>query len=130
MKQRVLDIMLWLPTVFLVWVFLRQGFAKFDDASGWANAFAMWHFPNWFRMLVGAAEVSAAILLLPRRTASLGGAIIVIVMIGAMLTHVYWHRPKAVTSEIVPLILATTVTIGRRRYLPHATLRVAEHHAG
>jgi len=114
MKRRAIDILLWLPTIFLVYVFLRQGFAKFDALSGWARAFATWHFPVWFRIAIGAAEVGAALLLLLRRTAFFGAAIISAIMIGAMLTHVYWHRPKAVTSEVLPLVLAATVMIGRR----------------
>jgi uncharacterized membrane protein YphA (DoxX/SURF4 family) len=114
MKQRVIDILLWLPAIFLAYVFLRQGFAKFDAHSGWARAFAVWHFPVWFRIAVGAAEMAGALLLLLRRTAFFGAALIAAIMIGAMATHVYWHRPKAVTSEVFPLALATIVMIGRR----------------
>jgi hypothetical protein len=54
-------------------------------------------------------------LLLTRRTAFAGALIIIVVMIGAMATHVYWARPGQVTSEILPLLLATLVAIGRRR---------------
>jgi hypothetical protein len=45
-----------------------------------------------------------------------GGAIIIIaVMLGAMGTHIWWGRPGQVTSEILPLLLATIVAIGRRK---------------
>jgi len=54
-------------------------------------------------------------LLLTRRTAFAGALIIIVVMIGAMATHVYWARPGQVTSEILPLVLATIVAIGRRK---------------
>ena len=114
MKRRAIDILLWLPALFLVYVFLRQGAAKFDAHSGWARAFAAWHFPVWFRIAVGVAEIAAALLLLLRRTAFYGAALIAAIMIGAMLTHVYWHRPKAVTNELFPLALAAAVMIGRR----------------
>jgi hypothetical protein len=69
----------------------------------------------WFRVAVGVAETVAAVLLLTRRTAFVGAIIIVVVMIGAMGTHVYWGHPGQVTSEILPLILATLVAIGRRK---------------
>jgi uncharacterized membrane protein YphA (DoxX/SURF4 family) len=114
MKKRVIDILLWLSAIFLVYVFVRQGFAKFDAQSGWARAFAVWHYPAWFRVAVGAAEIAAALLLLLRRTAFYGAALISAIMIGAMATHVYWHRPKAVTNEVLPLTLAVVVMIGRR----------------
>lgn len=108
-----MDLALWLPTLFLVYVFTRQGLAKFSDDSGWARAFAVWHFPVWFRILIGACETVAALLLLTRRTASAGAAIIALVMLGAMGTHVYWQRPGQVTSEVVPLVLSLIVMRGR-----------------
>jgi uncharacterized membrane protein YphA (DoxX/SURF4 family) len=114
-RQLVIDIVLWLFALFLAWVFFRQGVAKFSDSSGWARAFRAWHFPVWFRVLIGAAETVAAALLLTRRTAFAGAIIIILVMIGAMGTHVYWGRPQQITSEILPLFLATLIAIGRRK---------------
>ena len=110
-----IDVVLWVFALFLAWVFIRQGTSKFSDTSGWARAFRIWHFPTWFRVLIGIAETLAAVLLLTRRTAFAGAAIIIAVMIGAMGTHVYWGRPGQVTSEILPLFLATIVAIGRRK---------------
>ena len=117
MKSRriVLDIVLWIFALFLAWIFIRQGFAKFSNTSGWARAFHLWHFPVWFRVMVGIAETSAALLLLTRRTAFAGAIIILIVMIGAMGTHVYWGHPEQITSELLPTVLATIIAIGRRK---------------
>jgi len=58
---------------------------------------------------------ATALLLLWRRTAFAGAAIIMVVMLGAMGTHVYWGRPSQVTSEILPLLLSTMVALGRRK---------------
>ena len=126
-RQLALDIVLWVFALFLAWVFIRQGISKFDDTSGWAKAFRAWHFPVWFRVLIGVLETAAGVLLLTRRTALAGAVIIVVVMIGAMATHVYWGRPQQVTSEIMPLFLATMVAIGRRKafFLLRPTERVA-----
>ena len=115
--KRWADLALWVPTLFLVWVFAQQGSAKFSNTSGWARAFAFWHFPVWFRILIGCIEVIAAILLLTRRTAPLGAALIAVVMLGGMATHIYWKHPSQVTSEILPLALALLVMIGRWRHL-------------
>ena len=114
-RKVLVDVVLWVVALFLAWVFIRQGMAKFSDTSGWARAFRVWHFPVWFRVAVGVAETVAAVLLLTRRTAFAGAIIIVAVMIGAMGTHVYWGHPGQVTSEILPLFLATLVAIGRRK---------------
>lgn len=114
-RRVVLDVVLWVFALFLAWVFARQGVAKFSDSSGWAQAFRLWHFPVWFRLCVGVAETAAAFLLLSRRTASGGAMVIVAVMIGAMGTHIWWGHPGQVTSEVLPLFLATIVAVGRRR---------------
>jgi len=109
------EAVLWLITLFLAYVFLRQGFAKFSDGSGWARAFRTWHYPDWFRILIGIIEVSAVLLLFVRRFAVVGAAMIIMVMLGGMATHVWWGHPRQVTSEIFPLVLATIVMFGRRR---------------
>lgn len=114
-RRIALDVILWVFALFLAWVFARQGIAKFSDDSGWAQAFRAWHYPVWFRICVGAAETAAALLLLTRRTAFAGAAIIIAVMLGAMGTHVWWGQPGQVTSEVLPLFLATVVAIGRRK---------------
>ena len=114
-RRVVVDVLLWVFALFLAWVFVRQGIAKFSDTSGWAKAFRVWHFPVWFRIFIGTAETTAALLLLTRRTAFAGAIIIIVVMLGAMGTHVWWGRPSQVTSEILPLVLATIVALGRRK---------------
>lgn len=116
-RRWALEIFLWIVALFLAYVFAKQGLAKFSDTSGWAKAFRVWHFPDWFRMTVGGMEIAAALLLLTRRTASAGAMIIIIVMMGAMGTHIWWHNPGQVRSEIFPLALATIVAWGRRREL-------------
>src|SRR5262245_32013402 len=110
------DLALWVPTLFLIYVFARQGPSKFSDASGWARAFAAWHFPVWFRILIGMCETAAAALLLTRRTAPIGAALIGLVMLGGMGTHIYSGRPQQVTSEVMPLALALIVLTGRWRH--------------
>ena len=112
------EVILWIITAFLAFVFLRQGFAKFSDGSGWAKAFRAWHYPDWFRILIGVVEISAILLLFIRRFALIGAAMIVIVMLGGMATHIWWGQPRYVTSEVLPLVLATVVALGRRRSFP------------
>jgi putative oxidoreductase len=111
------EALLWVISLFLVYVFITQGVAKFDHGSGWSKAFRLWHYPDWFRVLIGVIEVTAAALLLTRRFATIGAAMIVVVMLGGMATHVWTGRPKQVTSEVVPLVLATIVAVARRNLL-------------
>jgi len=111
------EIVLWLLALFLASVFIRQGWAKFDDTSGWARAFRTWHFPVWFRILIGVLETGAGLLVLWRRTASVGAVTIMVVMLGAMATHVYSGRPEQITSEVLPLFVATMLAFGRRKFI-------------
>ena len=125
-RQLVLDVALWVFALFLAWVFIRQGTAKFSDTSGWARAFRVWHYPDWFRMLIGVLETAAALLLLTRRTAFAGAVIIIVVMLGAMGTHIYWGQPRQVTSEMLPLFLSTMVALGRRNaFFLHRSMQPA-----
>ena len=109
------EAVLWIIIAFLAYVFLRQGMAKFSDGSGWARAFRAWHYPDWFRVLIGVMEVSAIVLLLVRRFALVGAVMIIMVMLGGMATHLWWGQPRYMTSEVLPLVLATIVALGRRR---------------
>ena len=119
--------LLWLPTLFLVNVFARQGWAKFSATSGWARAFALWHYPVWLRIVIGSLEVLAALLLLTRRTAPIGASLIVIVMLGAMGTHIYFGQARYMTSEVVPLAFALIVLWGRWPHFARMVSRPGEH---
>ena len=110
------EVLLWALTAMLIMVFVRAGLDKFDASSGWARAFNLWGYPVWFRLLIGALEIGAAALLLWPRTAAYGAAIIILVMLGGMGTHVFVeHRPSRVTSEVLQLVFASTVMAGRWR---------------
>ena len=116
-KEMAVELVLWLLALFLASVFIRQGWAKFDDTGGWARAFRTWHFPEWFRILIGVLETGAGLLVLWRRTAFVGAVTIVVVMLGAMATHVYSGRPGQMTSEVLPLFVATMLALGRRKFV-------------
>lgn len=107
----------WLPAILLVLIFVPQGLAKFDDSSGWARAFRFWGYTDWFRITIGALELLAALLLIAGRTAVLGAMTIMVIMLGGMATHLIFEGGRHITSEIVPLTLATIVFIIRRKQL-------------
>jgi putative oxidoreductase len=110
----VLELLLWALAVMLILVFARAGWAKFDPGSGWARAFAFWGYPVWFRITIGVLELAAAALLLWPRTAAYGAALIVVIMLGGMGTHVFVeHRPARATSELLHLVFASGVLAGR-----------------
>jgi putative oxidoreductase len=109
------EVLLWLFALFLAHIFIRQGYAKFSDTSGWATAFRHWHYPVWFRFLIGGLEVAGGALLLVPRLASAGALVIVAVMAGAMATHIVQGEARYITSELLPTTLATILFLMRRR---------------
>ena len=110
------EVLLWALAAMLIMVFVRAGLDKFDWSSGWARAFNVWGYPVWFRVLIGVLEIGAAVLLLWPRTATYGAAIIIVVMLGGMGTHVFVeHRPSRVTSELLQFVFASIVLAGRWR---------------
>jgi len=107
----------WIPAILLVLIFARQGWAKFSDTSGWAIAFRHWGYPDWFRVTVGVVELLAVVLLSLGRTAALGAILIIAVMLGGMATHLLFDQGRHMTSEVVPLVLATIVLVLRRKQM-------------
>ena len=118
-------VLLWVMTLMLAFAFIAQGINKFPDHGGWARAFANWHFPVWFRYFIGVVELAAGVMILWPRTAPVAAAMIVVVMLGGMATHVWWHRPKDVFHEATPLAFATIVGIVRvkKRWRSPAPMR-------
>ncbi len=115
-RRIAIEVLLWLLAAMLIMVFARAGWDKFDATSGWARAFRFWGYPVWFRVLIGVLEIGTALLLVWPRTAAYGAAIIIVVMLGGMGTHVFVeHRPSGVTSELLQFMFASLVLIGRWR---------------
>jgi uncharacterized membrane protein YphA (DoxX/SURF4 family) len=100
---------MWVATVLLATIFIPQGIAKFSDTSGWAKAFSHWGYPKWFRMAIGVIELGGIALLCWPRVARWGAAAILVVMGGAWVTHLAFDHGRHMTSEVVPITLATLV---------------------
>jgi putative oxidoreductase len=115
---------MWIPAVLLVLIFAKQGWSKFDEASGWARAFRHWGYPDWFRITIGVVEVGAAALLILGRTAAFGAILIILVMLGGMMTHLLFDGGRNLTSEVMPLVLASIVLAARRGQVMELATRI------
>ena len=115
---------MWIPAILLVLIFTPQGWSKFSDTSGWATAFRHWGYPDWFRVTIGVLELGAVLLLILGRTAAFGAIIIIVVMLGGMATHIIFDGGRHMTSEVVPLVLASVVLAVRRRQVAAAVDRL------
>jgi uncharacterized membrane protein YphA (DoxX/SURF4 family) len=85
--------------------FFRQDYAvKFVD----------WGYPSWFRFVVGALELIAAVLLVipDRRPRFLGATTLVFVLTGAVTTHIVNHDSlRDSVSAPLHLIIAATLAL-------------------
>lgn len=106
---------LWIPTAFLLFVFVPQVWNKLSETGGWAVAFRIWGYPPWFRITIGVLETLGALCLLWSRTAIFGAALIIAIMLGGTGTHIVKEHGRHVTSEVVPITLATIVLVLRLR---------------
>jgi uncharacterized membrane protein YphA (DoxX/SURF4 family) len=81
----------------------------------YAVKFEEWGYPSWFRFVVGAGELVAALLLvLPnRRTRLLGCALLVVILVGAVVTHIANTDPLG-ESVMAPVMLVITGTLAWR----------------
>src|SRR5262245_35262876 len=104
---------LWLLKAMLVLVFVRAGVDKFSATSGWAVGFAQWGYPPGFRVAVVVAEVGGAALLLIPPLARYGATLLAAIMLGGMYTHVAHSQPRAVSHEMMPLLLCIIVLIAQ-----------------
>lgn len=92
----------WVVCGLVALAFLGAGGSKLAGVPMHVEHFDQWGYPQWFRIFVGGVEVTAGALLLVPRMASYAAAVLVLVMIGAVGTHVM-HGEWMETAP--PLIL-------------------------
>lgn len=74
--------------------------------------FVDWGYPAWFSFVVGAGELFAAVMLVLPRRRFLGAVVLVVILIGAVVTHVINHDTLADSiSAPVHLVLAVIVAL-------------------
>lgn len=97
-------IALWVLSGLLAALYLMAGGSKLGGAEQHVQHFAHWGYPQWFRLVVGGAEVISAVLLLVPRAAFFGAGALVVLMAGATYTHLFRASGEA-GMAIVPLVL-------------------------
>lgn len=103
-----MTIAVWTATVLVAAAFLLAGAPKVAGKA--VEGFAQVGYPAWFAYAIGALEVGGALLLLFPRTATIGGALLVAIMIGAVATHIKSadaaHAPPAVILGLLAAFVA------------------------
>ena len=86
---KTMNIVLWLLQIAAAGMFVMVGLSKLSGNEQMVRLFAAIGLGQWFRYLTGTLEVAGAILLLIPRTSGLGALMLVGVMIGAVMTHLF-----------------------------------------
>ena len=116
-KRIAVEIVIWILTLFVALVCLRSGLMKMPFVPGvefWIRDFARWGYPDWFRMVVGVAELFAFVLLLIPRFAAYGASIFAVVMTGAIFTHATHGEMGRLPFNLVLLALSAIIIYFRR----------------
>ena len=97
----------WALQILLALVFLASGGAKLIALDPMIDLFAQIGVGQWFRVVTGLIEVSAALCLLKRSTAWIGAVLIVCTMTGATVTHLF----IVPSSPVAAIVLGTLAAI-------------------
>lgn len=112
-SSRPRDRLLLAARIVLALVFLAAGGAKLAGVPGIVDLFTQIGFGQWFRYLTAALEVTGAALLLVRGTAAFGGALLAMVMVGAVITNVaLGHNPA---GAVILLLASASIGVAMRR---------------
>ena len=94
--------------------FVAVGGAKIGS-SPWAAKFAAWGYPRWFALVVAAAEIGGGIALLVPRSRRPATVVLMIVMLGATVTHaVHAEWPRTVVTLALTALLAGMWALSRK----------------
>lgn len=116
-RNLVKEIVIWIVTLFLALVCLRSGLMKMPGIPGvefWTRDFARWGYPDWFRLVVGIAELISFVLLLIPRVAGYGAGLFAIVMLGAIYTHATHNESSRLPFNFLLLALSLIIIFARQ----------------
>ena len=104
---------LWVVRGLLALAFVGAGGAKLYGVPMLVESFQHIGLGQWFRYLTGALEVLGAILILTPSLAAFGAVLLICIMIGATITHLFVVGGSAVPA-LVLLALSAVVAYAKR----------------
>ncbi len=108
------SIVIWTVSLFLVGAFGFAGYSKLVAAPQMVESFQRFGYGDSFRVLVGAVEIMASLMLLLPRTSATGAWILVCVMLGAMGSCLAHHDYAAALVPVTVGLACLFVAFGRR----------------
>lgn len=85
--ENIRRVLLFLFTLYFTYMFVKNGWRKFDPEGFWGAPFARWGYPVWFLYLIGVMEFGGGLAILIPRIAGYGALVLATVMFGAFMTR-------------------------------------------
>jgi uncharacterized membrane protein YphA (DoxX/SURF4 family) len=109
--------------VLLSALFALQGLLKLTGSTVWIARFRAWGYPEGFYLVVGFIELVGAIALLIPKTRLVGAGLLVVVMVGATITHLRHAEIQALSTTVILSLLLLDIFFRRRLAGGGAALR-------
>lgn len=87
-KLNLKQILWFLFSLYFTYMFVKNGWRKFDPEGFWGPAFSRWGYPVWFLYFIGVVEFVGGLLLVIPRYKVFGALALATVMIGALITRI------------------------------------------
>ncbi|MFW5417211.1 DoxX family protein [Nocardiopsis sp. CNT-189] len=108
-RATALTVLAWVLQVLCFAAFMMVGSGKLAGWPDHVQVFEQIGAGQWLRYAVGAAEVAGALLLLVPRVAGLAAAGLAVIVVGAVLTHLFilvdsgWAMPAVLTVLLLAI---------------------------
>lgn len=105
----------WVVRAGVAFVFVSSGLEKFSvgPGAGWIKIFARIGWGDWFRYLTGGMEIAGGLLLMIPFTSTLGAAMLVACMVGAVAAHIF--KLGDPFSSIINVLLIVAILFAARK---------------
>jgi putative oxidoreductase len=113
-SERRRDAITWTLRVLVALIFVYEGLDKFGTRRLWTRVFAEIGIGQWFRYATGIIEILGAGLLLVPRATLIAVPLLLCVLVGAFLAHIFIIGVGVPHSVIVAVLFAAVITIGWR----------------
>jgi uncharacterized membrane protein YphA (DoxX/SURF4 family) len=114
------NIGIWVLAGLVAALFLLSGVPKLFD-PGWVSRFAGWGYSAWFLYLIAVLEIAGAVGLLIPRLAPFAAAGLIIIMFGAMYTHI--THDQGILWNVAYVVVLSAVGLYRWK---HRKIRLME----
>ncbi len=103
----------WTVQVLLAVVMISAGLAKLTSVDSMVRMFQEIGLGQWLRVLVGALEVVAGVLMFSNVYSAIGATIILMTMAGAILTHLFIIGGNGLPALVIGLLAALLLALKR-----------------